>query len=71
MSECASVTGHFNGHAEALKWSGNYYRHGDNQQHKDAKCSLFAGHFAGHRDAAVLYHAHGLMEEVRGFHKNH
>jgi hypothetical protein len=46
-------------------------RHGDNQQNDDAKCTHFAGHFDGHRDAAVLYRAHRLMEEVRGFHKSH
>jgi hypothetical protein len=46
-------------------------RHGNNQQNGDAKCTLFAGHFDGHRNAAVLYRAHCLMEEVCGFHKSH
>ena len=46
-------------------------RHGDNQLNNDAKCALFAGHFDGHYDVVVLYTAHRLMEEVRGFHKSH
>ncbi len=46
-------------------------RHGDNQHTNDAKCTLFAERFDGHRDALVLYRAHRLMEEVRGFHKSH
>ena len=45
-------------------------RHGDNQQNNHVKCTLFAGRFYGHHDATVLYRAHHLMEEVRGFHKN-
>ena len=46
-------------------------RHGDNQQNDNAKCTLFAGNFDGYRDAAVLYRAQCLMEEVRGFHKSY
>ena len=46
-------------------------RHGDNQHNDNAKCTLFSGRFDGHRDAAVLYRAYHLMEEVRGFHKSH
>ena len=46
-------------------------RQGDNQHNENATCTHFAGRFDGHRDAAVLYHTHLLMEEVRGFHKSH
>ncbi len=42
---------------------------GINQHHDNAACTHFDGRFDGHHDAAVLYCAHCLMEEVRGFHK--
>ena len=45
--------------------------HDVNQQNKDAKCTLFGCHLDGHCDAAVLYRAHRLVEEVRGIHKSH
>jgi len=44
---------------------------GDNQHNDNGTCTHFAGRFDGHRDAAVLYHVHRPMEEVRGFYKSH
>jgi len=44
---------------------------GNSKQNKVAKCVHFADHFDGHRGAPVLYRAHHLMKEVRGFHKSH
>ena len=41
------------------------------QQNDDDKCTHFAVRIDGNCDAAVLYRAHRLMEEVHCFHKSH
>jgi hypothetical protein len=44
---------------------------GNSKQNNDVICTHFDCHFDGHSNAAVLYHAHCLMKEVKGFHKSH
>ena len=46
-------------------------RQSDSKQNNNTKCVHFADHFNGHVGATVLYRTHPLMEEVKGFHKNH
>ena len=45
-------------------------RQGDSKQNENEKCTNFDGNFDCHRDAAVLYRAHCLIEEVHGFHES-
>ena len=46
-------------------------RRGDSKQNNDVLCTPFDDHFNGFCDVVVLYHAHCLIEVVKGFHKSH
>ncbi len=70
---------HIQGYSQShwMPPSGNYSLYcpgglqGDRKQIKSVICTHFDGRFDGHCNAAGLYPAYRLMEEVHGFHKSH